>query len=66
MYSNEATQVYDKEAQESELDDINVLYVALTRAVLGLFIVTSPQDGFSYGSLFKEFLEQGILEFRIM
>ncbi len=41
-YSTASQSAYLQEEEKSELDDFNVLYVALTRAVYGLYIVTSP------------------------
>ncbi|GMN06666.1 UvrD-helicase domain-containing protein [Croceitalea sp. MTPC5] len=61
-YSEEANRLYLEEKEKSELDDFNVLYVALTRAIHGLFIVSNESKTtkqVSYGSLFKSYLEFG-------
>ena len=54
-YSKIAAQRYRSESEKTELDDFNVLYVALTRAVLGLYIISSSKEdkSISYPSLFK-------------
>lgn len=56
QYSEASNELYTLENNLSELDDINVLYVALTRAVQGLFIVTRESSGETYGKLFKNYL----------
>lgn len=55
-YSLKSKEIYDEESNLSELDDFNVLYVAMTRAIEGLFILTQELSGANYGQLFKEFL----------
>ena len=57
-YSKTSNEIYSKENNLSQLDDFNVLYVALTRAVEGLFILTQEDRGETYGSLFKNYLVQ--------
>ena len=63
-YSQVATLVHGQENEKSELDDFNVLYVALTRAVYGLHIISSPVKAnskqVSYASLLSSFLEQNV------
>lgn len=62
---NEVTSdIYMDEAQKSVLDAMNVLYVALTRPIKGLFIFTetgkdvgSVQESLSYSDLFQEYLK---------
>ena len=62
FYSDSSKAAFLVENQKSELDDYNVLYVALTRAVLGLYIISSnttkssSSKSFSYSSLFYEYL----------
>lgn len=57
--------LYKEEEQKSVLDAMNVLYVALTRPVKGLFVVTetgkkpdSLSEASSYADLFGWFLQQ--------
>lgn len=52
LYSSASKEIYTRETHLSELDDINVLYVAMTRAIQGLFIVTNESQGETYGWLF--------------
>ncbi|MEO0573091.1 MAG: UvrD-helicase domain-containing protein [Bacteroidota bacterium] len=60
-HSKTSDEIYTKENDLSELDDINVLYVAMTRAIHGLFIVTQESYGESFGKLFKSYLlEKGV------
>lgn len=60
-FSEEAKIRYYQEGNDSVLDDFNVLYVALTRAINGLFIISSPvtssSKSISYASLFKDYLK---------
>lgn len=61
-YSVEAKNAFIEESEKSELDDFNVLYVALTRAVQGLYIITIPVNQNSrsktdsYASLLRDYL----------
>lgn len=55
-YSEYTNLIYSNENNLSELDDINVLYVALTRAIEGLFIFTKDSTRETYGRLLKSFL----------
>ena len=55
-HSKESLEAYTQENNLSELDDINVLYVALTRAIQGLFIITKLSSGENYGRLFYSYL----------
>ncbi|MEM8507430.1 MAG: UvrD-helicase domain-containing protein [Bacteroidota bacterium] len=55
-YSETSRTMYFDEINAAELDDINVLYVALTRAILGVFIFTSSKKTGAYGSLFESYL----------
>lgn len=57
-FSETSRQVYFNEIDANELDDINVLYVALTRAILGLYIFTSNTKTGTYGSFFEDYLQQ--------
>ncbi len=59
-YSKSSEEIYLKETENAELDDYNVLYVALTRAIQGLFIISTTiktEKSFSYGTLFKTYLQ---------
>ncbi|NNL08191.1 MAG: UvrD-helicase domain-containing protein [Croceitalea sp.] len=62
-YSNEANAVYQIETEKSELDDFNVLYVAMTRAVQGLFVLPTHKTGKSkdvkdsYATLLTDYLK---------
>ena len=58
LFSEASKQIYFNETCATELDDFNVLYVALTRAVLGLFVFTSNKKGVSYGSFFEDYLRE--------
>lgn len=64
FYSESSKAAFLIENEKSELDDFNVLYVALTRAVLGLYIVSTKttkstsSKSFSYSSLFYEYLTE--------
>lgn len=58
FFSEASKNRYLKEIQESELDHFNLLYVALTRAVFGLFILTADKKGESYGALLRDYLQQ--------
>lgn len=56
---------YQEEDQKSVLDAINVLYVALTRPVLGLYVISEkskesrdPENPGTYADLFQGYLEQ--------
>lgn len=55
----QAEQLYSKHRLEQQLDAFNVLYVALTRAVEVLYIVTQTADSgnTTYAHLFKSFVE---------
>ena len=55
-YSKTSDGIYTSENHLSELDDINVLYVAMTRAIEGLFIYSQESRGETYGRLFKNYL----------
>jgi len=54
--STSSNELYTHENNLSELDDINVLYVAMTRAIEGLFILTKESNGETYGKLFENYL----------
>ncbi|MDT0606438.1 UvrD-helicase domain-containing protein [Croceitalea rosinachiae] len=63
-FSEEAKMAYIIESNNSVLDDFNVLYVALTRAITGLFIISSPprksstdSKNMSYVSLLTNYLK---------
>jgi len=57
-YSEMSKNIYTTENYLSQLDDYNVLYVAMTRAIRGLFVLTQESGGETYGSLFKDYLIQ--------
>ncbi|WP_222982317.1 UvrD-helicase domain-containing protein [Flagellimonas meishanensis] len=64
-YDEEAAQIYIDEEQKSILDAMNVLYVALTRPVMGLYIFTdeakplaSINEASSYSDLFQWYVQQ--------
>ena len=64
-YGEGAAECYREEQQKSVLDAINVLYVALTRPVSGLYIITDkgkdPEEiekVVSYAGLFQWYLQQ--------
>jgi len=57
----DADKAYKLEEAESLLDEINMLYVALTRAEKGLFIYTEPDDSsdvMKFSNLFANSLER--------
>ncbi|TKD65216.1 exodeoxyribonuclease V subunit beta [Flavobacterium sp. ASW18X] len=56
QFSQISNQLLEQEYHQTELDSINVLYVALTRAVQGLFIITEKELNDSYASLLEGFL----------
>ncbi|RNC92367.1 MAG: ATP-dependent helicase [Allomuricauda sp.] len=60
-YSEAAAAAHDSENEKSTLDDFNVLYVALTRAVKGLYIISSPtaeqSEQISYATLIGRYLQ---------
>lgn len=65
-YSPYAATLYDEEQEKLELDALNVLYVALTRAVKNLFVITKkeldsktqgPKKDY-YSGLFINYLQQ--------
>ncbi|MGG7036080.1 MAG: UvrD-helicase domain-containing protein, partial [Flavobacterium sp.] len=74
-YGEEASMVYSQKKQEELLDDINVLYVALTRAEEQLYVISLQMSRNSHGNypnnlatFFIEFLEgegfdEGVLEY---
>ncbi len=62
-YSQQAADLYGQEQQKLELDAFNVLYVALTRAVKALYVITKKNTSKTkadkyddYSSLFKKYL----------
>ena len=57
-YSLASKTTYEEERNLSELDDINVLYVAMTRAVEGLYVFTNLTNATSYGTFFKDYLSE--------
>lgn len=66
-FGEKAAQVYQQKAQEDLLDNINVLYVALTRAEEQLYIITRAKDRNKDGMLpnnlasyFIEFVEDRV------
>jgi ATP-dependent exoDNAse (exonuclease V) beta subunit len=62
----DADKAYRLEEAESLLDEINMLYVALTRAEKGLFIYTEPDDStdaIKFSNLFADSLERNYPKF---
>ncbi len=64
-YNEETAQIYLDEEQKSVLDAMNVLYVALTRPVKGLFVITETgkdvatmESATSYSDVFQAYLQQ--------
>ena len=58
-YSPETQQLVIQQREQNLLDQINVLYVAMTRPESFLYVITSlPSKKRTYGTLFKEFLEE--------
>lgn len=64
-FSEEAAVIYKNESENAELDDFNVLYVSLTRAINGLFVITAPpsknskgDNNMSFASLFADYLKE--------
>ncbi|MEZ4809732.1 MAG: UvrD-helicase domain-containing protein [Allomuricauda sp.] len=64
-YNEEAAHCYIEEEQKSFLDAMNVLYVALTRPVKGLYVITetgkgigSMSDAATYSDLFGQYLQE--------
>ena len=69
QYNEITSKNYLEEMEKTELDALNVLYVALTRAEKGLFVlsetdkaVNSREQCNSYSNLFQYFLDQQGLE----
>lgn len=64
-YNPVAEHIYREEEQKTLLDSMNVLYVALTRPVKGLYVISetanevnSAEDATSYSQLFQYYLKQ--------
>ncbi|WP_139150348.1 UvrD-helicase domain-containing protein [Flagellimonas zhangzhouensis] len=64
-YNPVAQHIYREEEQKTLLDSMNVLYVALTRPVKGLYVISetanevnSAEDATSYSQLFQYYLKQ--------
>lgn len=64
-YNDATAQIYTNEEQKSVLDAMNVLYVALTRPIKGLFVITetgkdlaSIENATSYSDLFQGYLQE--------
>jgi len=67
-YGNEASLIFKEEKQKMQLDSLNVLYVAFTRAVKVLFVISEKKAGKTavqkidrYSDLFIDFLQQKTL-----
>ncbi len=64
-YGEEGKILYSERRRQLQLDNLNLLYVTLTRAVEQLYILTNlssiPNDGIrkNYGHFFRDFLESG-------
>lgn len=62
-FGDEAEKLYSDRRRQLQLDNLNLLYVTLTRAVEQLFVLTKlsviPDDGVrkNYGHFFRDFLE---------
>jgi ATP-dependent exoDNAse (exonuclease V) beta subunit len=63
-YNDKTAQIYMDEEQKSVLDAMNVLYVALTRPIKGLFVITeigkevaSTENATSYSDLFQAYVQ---------
>ena len=60
-FGEQVAAIYQNEQEKTQLDAYNVLYVAMTRAVKALFVLssldTSSQKG-TYSGLFKNYLEE--------
>jgi len=67
-YSEQAQLLYEEEQHKLELDAFNLLYVALTRAVSSLYIITemdltpdgSPKPAYYSGLFIQYLMEQGL------
>lgn len=59
-YSAEAAALLTQQREQNRLDQINVLYVAMTRPESFLYVITSlpKKGGETYGTLFQQFLAQ--------
>jgi ATP-dependent exoDNAse (exonuclease V) beta subunit len=64
-YGNEASLIFQEEKQKMELDALNVLYVALTRAEKALYIISEKKSSRSetqkidrYSDLFVNYLQE--------
>ncbi|TBM99406.1 DNA helicase UvrD [Hyunsoonleella flava] len=64
-FGNQGLEIYNRHKSEQELDNINLLYVALTRAEEQLFILTKDDENLKedaknkkYSGLFINFLKQ--------
>ncbi|WP_010519566.1 UvrD-helicase domain-containing protein [Croceivirga radicis] len=57
-HSVSSAAILEQEYQLAELDNINVLYVALTRPVKGLFIYTDQKQKEGYGAFFESYLKE--------
>ncbi len=61
-FSDTAATLYQEEKEKTILDSINVLYVALTRAIQGLYVFSDEEKGSrtTYASLLKTYLSQNV------
>ncbi len=64
-YNADASALFEDEASKTELDALNVLYVALTRAEKGMFIISETTKNISplakavsYSDLFQSYLQE--------
>ncbi|MDA0792487.1 MAG: UvrD-helicase domain-containing protein [Bacteroidetes bacterium] len=58
-YGARGNELYEKICSESAMDEVNVLYVAMTRAVEQLYVITQqtgPESSPSYAQLFANFI----------
>jgi len=57
FFSEDSNKLYLEEREKTILDSINVLYVALTRAIAGLFVLCDDEKGnkTTYGTLLRTF-----------
>ncbi len=63
-FSDTAANAYQEEKEKTALDAINVLYVALTRAIAGLYVFSDGEKGSktTYASLLRAYLSQNMGE----
>jgi len=60
-YSDTAAYLYEEENNKLELDAYNVLYVALTRAVKALYVITKEDKASKKSDVPKNYIRKGIV-----